>query len=197
MSTQPGPAGRSQRCHAPGKINLGLRVVGRRADGYHELESLFAPLDLGDEVEVEVSESAALEVEIELEGASESIPADASNLAYRAAKNFAEAAGLVCRIGLRIEKRLPVGAGLGGGSSDAGAVLRALRDFFPGALDGPRLAELALELGSLDRASPTGPGPLRGCGRHEASQVPYKGRLHVHGVSDCARSIACKPFAHG
>jgi 4-diphosphocytidyl-2-C-methyl-D-erythritol kinase len=148
VSTQPGPAGRSLRCHAPGKINLGLRVVGRRADGYHELESLFAPLDLGDEVEVEVSESSALEVELKLEGASDSIPADASNLAYRAAKGFAEAAGLGCRIGLRIEKRLPAGAGLGGGSSDAGAVLRALCDFFPGALDGSRVAELALELGA-------------------------------------------------
>ncbi len=113
MSTQPGPAGRSQRCHAPGKINLGLRVVGRRADGYHELESLFAPLDLGDEVEVAVSESTALEVKIELEGASKEIPADATNLAYRAAEAFAKDAGLNCRIELRIEKHLPAGAGLG------------------------------------------------------------------------------------
>jgi len=70
VSTRPGPASRSLRCHAPGKINLGLRVVGRRADGYHELVSLFAPLDLGDEVEVAVSESTSLEVEIELEGES-------------------------------------------------------------------------------------------------------------------------------
>jgi len=148
VSPRPGPASRSLCCHAPGKINLGLRVVGRREDGYHELVSLFAPLDLGDEVEVVVTESATLEVEIKLEGASESIPADATNLAYRAAKDFAQAAGLSCRIGLRIEKRLPAGAGLGGGSSDAGAVLRTLCDFFPGALDGPRLAELALALGA-------------------------------------------------
>ncbi len=47
---------------------------------------------------------------------------------------------------------------------------------------------------SLNRASPTGPEPLRGCGRHEASQVPHKGRLHVHGVYDCARSVPCSPF---
>jgi 4-diphosphocytidyl-2-C-methyl-D-erythritol kinase len=87
-------------------------------------------------------------VEIELEGASEAIPADATNLAYRAAEAFAEDAGLNCRIGLRIEKRLPAGAGLGGGSSDAGAVLRTLCDLFPGALDESRLAELALELGA-------------------------------------------------
>ena len=148
MSTRPGPASRSLRCHAPGKINLGLRVVGRRADGYHELVSLFAPLDFGDEVEVAVSKSTVLELAIKLEGASGAVPADATNLAYRAAKAFAEAADLNCRIELRIEKRLPAGAGLGGGSSDAGAVLRALCDLFPGALDGPRLAELALELGA-------------------------------------------------
>jgi 4-diphosphocytidyl-2-C-methyl-D-erythritol kinase len=148
VSTRPGPAGRSLRCHAPGKINLGLRIVGRRPDGYHELESLFAPLDLGDDVEIAVSESPTLEVEIELEGASEEIPVDATNLACRAAKAFAEATGLNYRIELRIEKRLPAGAGLGGGSSDAGAVLRALCELFPGALDSSRLAALALELGA-------------------------------------------------
>jgi len=142
------PAGRILRCHAPGKINLGLRVVGRRADGYHELESLFAPLDFGDDVEVAVSDSATPEVEIKLEGACDAIPADATNLGYRAAADFAKAAGLNCRIELRIEKRLPVGAGLGGGSSDAGAVLRALGDLFPDALDGSRLAALALGLGA-------------------------------------------------
>ncbi|HEX9813367.1 MAG TPA: 4-(cytidine 5'-diphospho)-2-C-methyl-D-erythritol kinase, partial [Myxococcota bacterium] len=69
MSTRPGSASRSLRCHAPGKINLGLRVVGRRADGYHELVSLFAPLNLGDDVETAVSESTRLEVKIKLEGA--------------------------------------------------------------------------------------------------------------------------------
>jgi len=148
VSTRPGSASRSLRCHAPGKINLGLRIVGRRADGYHELESLFAPLDLGDEVEVSISASTALDVEIKLEGASEGIPADATNLAYRAAKVFAQAADLNCRIALRIAKCLPAGAGLGGGSSDAGAVLRALCDLFPGALQGTRLAELALGLGA-------------------------------------------------
>jgi len=148
VNSRSGSARRSLRCAAPGKINLGLRVVGRRADGYHELVSLFAPLDLGDEVEISVSDSSALEVELELEGASEGIPADAANLAHRAARAFAEAAGLSCRIELRIDKRLPAGAGLGGGSSDAGAVLRALRELFPGVLDGPRLAELAVGLGA-------------------------------------------------
>jgi 4-diphosphocytidyl-2-C-methyl-D-erythritol kinase len=167
VNTPRGCAGRSLRCHAPGKINLGLRVVGRRADGYHELVSLFAPLDFGDEVEIAVSDSTALEVEIKLEGASEGIPGDAGNLAHRAAKAFAESAGLGCRIELRIDKRLPAGAGLGGGSSDAGAVLRTLCDLFPGALDGARLAELALGLGA-DVPFFLDPRPMRvtGIGEH-------------------------------
>jgi len=148
VNTRPASASRSLRCHAPGKINLGLRVVGRRADGYHELVSLFAPLDLGDDVEIAISAASRLEVEIEIEGANAEVPGDASNIACRAARAFAEAAGLSGRIELRIHKRLPVGAGLGGGSSDAGAVLRALSDHFPGALEGARLAELALALGA-------------------------------------------------
>ena len=134
--------------HAPAKINLGLRILDRRDDGYHELESLFAPLDLGDEVEVEVSEAAALDVTIEVGGANEGVPADSSNLAFRAATRFAETAGLRGRIRLRVVKRIPTGAGLGGGSSDAGAVLRALHELFPDALDRSALSELALDLGA-------------------------------------------------
>ena len=134
--------------HAPAKINLGLRVLDRRDDGYHELESLFAPLDLGDEVEVGVSEAAALDVTIEVDGANEGVPADSTNLASRAATRFAETAGLRDRIRLRVVKRIPTGAGLGGGSSDAGAVLRALHELFPGALDRSVLSELALGLGA-------------------------------------------------
>ncbi len=148
MSAAPRRAARSLRCCAPGKLNLGLRVVGRRHDGYHELESLFVPLDLGDEVEVAVSDAESLSVELALEGMSDAIPAGTANLGHRAALAFAQAAGLRCRVAVRIDKRLPAGAGLGGGSSDAGAVLRALRDLFPDALDAARLAALALELGA-------------------------------------------------
>jgi 4-diphosphocytidyl-2-C-methyl-D-erythritol kinase len=136
------------QCHAPAKINLGLRILERRPDGYHELESLFAPLDLRDEVEVEVSESADLDVTIEVDGARDGIPTDSTNLASRAATRFAEAAGLSARIRLRVLKRIPSGAGLGGGSSDAGAVLRALDELFPRALDRAVLSEIALGLGA-------------------------------------------------
>jgi 4-diphosphocytidyl-2-C-methyl-D-erythritol kinase len=135
------------RCQAPAKINLGLRIVGSRPDGYHELDSLFVPLDLADEVEIEVAPASDLEVFIEVEGMADGVPADSSNLAFRAASLFAERAGLHCQIRLRVNKRIPSGAGMGGGSSDAGAVLRGLRELFPRVVDFS-LADLALELGA-------------------------------------------------
>ena len=133
---------------APAKLNLGLRVLGRRADGYHELDSVFVPLDLADAVELAIAPAAAACVTLELAGASGGVPADASNLAVRAAAAFLAEAGLANALHLRVTKQIPVAAGLGGGSSDAGAVLRALAESFPDALTAPALARLALRLGA-------------------------------------------------
>ncbi len=133
---------------APAKINLGLRITGRRSDGYHEIESLFLPLDLADEIELSVESDVSAAVTLRVEGPAEALgPADA-NLAARAARGFLGAAGLRAAIHLVLRKRIPVGAGLGGGSSDAGTVLRALAARWPGALAAPRLSALALELGA-------------------------------------------------
>jgi len=131
---------------APAKINLGLRVLGRRPDGYHELESLFLPLDLADEVEVQ--ERPEPGVALELEGACDGVPDDASNLAARAARAFAEAAGLAGGLRIRLRKRIPAAAGLGGGSSNAGAVLRTLDALHPEHLSAQRLRSLALGIGA-------------------------------------------------
>ena len=106
-------------------------MVGRRPDGYHELESLFLPLDLADEVALDVEDAAATRVVLELAGEAAGIPADAENLAVRAAKRFLEAAGLRRALRIRLAKRIPAAAGLGGGSSDAGAVLRGLAGALP------------------------------------------------------------------
>jgi 4-diphosphocytidyl-2-C-methyl-D-erythritol kinase len=140
---------------APAKINLGLRVVGRRADGFHLLESVFLPLDLADDVEVALLPGG--QDTIAVEGDVRGVPANASNLALRAAALFREAAVReaavreVAGLGgvrVRLRKRIPAAAGLGGGSSDAAAVLRVLAQLTPGAVDAMRLAELALRLGA-------------------------------------------------
>ena len=136
------------RVLAPAQLNLGLRIVGRRADGHHELESAFVPLDLADELEVVVEPCAKAEVELELAGSGDGLPADARNLAARAAHAFLEASGLRARVRIALRKRVPAAAGLGGGSSDAGAVLRALASRFPEALGPAALAELAVRLGA-------------------------------------------------
>jgi 4-diphosphocytidyl-2-C-methyl-D-erythritol kinase len=133
---------------APAKLNLGLRVLGRRADGYHELASVFVPLDLADTLELELAPAAEASVSLVLAGESAGVPADASNLAVRAASGFLAEAGLALALRLRVTKRIPVAGGLGGGSSDAAAVLRALASRFPDALSAPALARLALRLGA-------------------------------------------------
>jgi 4-diphosphocytidyl-2-C-methyl-D-erythritol kinase len=138
------------RVLAPAKVNLGLAVVGRRADGYHELESVFAPLDLADalDVEIEVARAAATSVALAVEGEGAGVPAGPENLAARAAHAFLDAAGVRARVRIALAKRIPAAAGLGGGSSDAGAVLRALAAGLPGALAPAALARVALTLGA-------------------------------------------------
>ncbi len=142
----------SQRLAAPAKVNFGLRVVGRRADGYHLLESLFVPLALGDELRLAVRPAAASRVALELcdpTGQLDHDPDPGRNLATRAARSFLEASGLDAAVEIQLRKQIPAGAGLGGGSSDAGAVLRGLAAALPDArLSGESLSRLALALGA-------------------------------------------------
>jgi 4-diphosphocytidyl-2-C-methyl-D-erythritol kinase len=99
-------------------------------------------------VELEVEEAAAARVVLRLAGAPEGLPPEAENLAVRAARRFLEEASLRRLLRIRLAKRIPVAAGLGGGSSDAGAVLRGLARLFPDALDEAALRRLARGLGS-------------------------------------------------
>lgn len=133
---------------APAKVNLGLRIVGVRPDGYHRLESLFVPLDFGDRVTLRVTPNHAPEVILRITGGGPDVPDDARNLAHRAASQFLAAGSLATRVDISLAKTIPSGAGLGGGSSDAGTVLRALSELMPGAVPETSLAELALELGA-------------------------------------------------
>jgi 4-diphosphocytidyl-2-C-methyl-D-erythritol kinase len=127
-------------------VNLGLGVLGRRADGYHRIESLFAPIELADEVSLEIAPAPTAQVTLALEGAEPGVPAGEENLAVRAARLFLDEAGAGASLRIRLRKRIPAGAGLGGGSSDAGAVLAVLAHRFP--MDPARLAGLALRLGA-------------------------------------------------
>lgn len=129
-------------------MNFGLRVVGRRADGYHELESLFLPLDLADELGIEVEPAPALRIALAVDPPGGHVPGGDENLAVRAARAFLERAGLSLSVRLRLSKRIPAAAGLGGGSSDAAAVLRGLAALNPGALADEELAGLAAGLGA-------------------------------------------------
>lgn len=131
---------------APAKINLGLRVTGVRPDGYHELDSIFLPLDVGDEIEL--AGSAQPGVRLELAVPAEDVPSDSRNLAVRAAEAFQREAGVPAGVDIRLTKQVPAAAGLGGGSSDAAAVLRELARLHPGAVGPERLRELALGLGA-------------------------------------------------
>jgi len=134
------------RLSAPAKVNLGLRILGRREDGYHLLESLFVPIDLVDRVQIEPRDTPS--VALQLDGDVSGVPADGSNLALGAARAFLAAAGIVAGLGLVLEKRIPASAGLGGGSSDAAAVLRGLARLYPDAISPEGLLELALGLGA-------------------------------------------------
>jgi 4-diphosphocytidyl-2-C-methyl-D-erythritol kinase len=133
---------------APAKVNLGLRVVGRRADGYHELESLFVPVDLVDAIALRVERADAAQVSLALAGETPGAPPGDDNLAVRAARAFLARSGIAARVTISLTKRTPVAAGLGGGSSDAAAVLRGLAQVLPGRARATALEEIALGLGA-------------------------------------------------
>jgi 4-diphosphocytidyl-2-C-methyl-D-erythritol kinase len=115
--------------YAPAKLNLSLRVLGRRADGYHFIESLMVPISLSDRVRVSFSETSGmgLRVRLSVRGATCGVPLGRRNLADRAARAFLNAAGVGGDVSIVLHKVIPPASGLGGSSSDAGAVLRFLR----------------------------------------------------------------------
>lgn len=134
---------RGARLVAQAKVNLFLRVQARESTGYHTLETLFQRLALGDDVVVRVDVAGR---SLDCRGAATG-PVE-RNLAWRAATAYAEAAGWPAGFAIEVDKRIPVGGGLGGGSADAGAVLRLLDHLAPSPLGEPRLLQLAVALGA-------------------------------------------------
>ncbi len=130
---------------APAKINLALHVTGRRADGYHLLDSVAVFADIGDRITIRSGSGLTLKVSGRF---AEHAPADESDLAFRAAAAFFERAALPRAVAIHVEKELPAGAGLGGGSADAAAVLLGLDRLFDQRVPAGELAAIGLKLGA-------------------------------------------------
>jgi 4-diphosphocytidyl-2-C-methyl-D-erythritol kinase len=130
---------------APAKVNLWLNVVGRRADGYHLLDSLIAFTDLADEIEASPSDRLVLSVDGPFAAA---LAGEADNLVLKAARLLAGRAGIAPKVALRLTKHIPVAAGLGGGSADTAAALRTLVDLWRVAMPVEELFDLAARLGA-------------------------------------------------
>ncbi|MEO5374451.1 MAG: 4-(cytidine 5'-diphospho)-2-C-methyl-D-erythritol kinase [Alphaproteobacteria bacterium] len=155
---------------APAKVNLFLHVVGRREDGYHLLDSLVVFAGTGDRLDLRPADDLSLDIT----GPGAAVPGLADdNIVLRAARRLAEAAGIAPRAAITLDKRLPVAAGVGGGSADAAATLRGLVRLWGLAVPEPDLAALGLALGAdvpvCLRGQPTA---VSGIGEHLASVPP-------------------------
>jgi 4-diphosphocytidyl-2-C-methyl-D-erythritol kinase len=128
---------------SPCKVNLLLNILGRRADGFHDLETVMQPVNLCDDLTFE-----RVGTGITLSCNDKSLPVDGGNLVYRAAEKFFSAAGISDGVKIHLEKRIPLAAGLGGGSGNAATTLLALNELFGNPLALEKLSEIAAGLGS-------------------------------------------------
>ncbi|MFM1945231.1 MAG: 4-diphosphocytidyl-2C-methyl-D-erythritol 2-phosphate synthase [Verrucomicrobiota bacterium] len=143
-----------------GKVNLLLNVLGRREDGFHELETLMVPVGIADELTLERGGGG-----IDLTCSRSDLPTDGGNLVYRAAEAFCGRAGVREGVRIHLEKRMPLEAGMGGGSSNAATTLLLMNEAFGGVLGAGDLQELAGGLGSdVPFFLGSGPGVARGRG---------------------------------
>ena len=141
-----GPAG---RVDAQAKINLLLRILGRELSGHHQIETVFLRLDLADRIAIRCAgTSRTIDCDDRALPVRGLVGPAGENLAYRAAVAFSEAAAWPRGFAIEIEKQIPVGGGLGGGSADAGGVLRLLNALAPQPLPAERLRRIALALGA-------------------------------------------------
>jgi 4-diphosphocytidyl-2-C-methyl-D-erythritol kinase len=148
------------------KVNLILNILGKRADGFHELESVMFPVPVTEELEFEPGGRPG----IRLTCSHPELPTDAGNLVHRAASCFFDATGLPAAVRIHLEKRLPLAAGLGGGSANAAVTLQALNELHGSPLDGPALSSLAAGLGS-DVPFFLQSGPALATGRGESVEA--------------------------
>ena len=131
---------------APAKINLYLDILSKRPDGYHNIVSVMQSVSLSDTVRIEVSPGSGINLTVC--GETFGVPGGSENLAYRAAELFLRMAGVDCSLDIEVEKVIPVAAGLGGGSSDAAAVLRGLNKLFGRPFSYAGLCKMGMSLGA-------------------------------------------------
>ena len=130
---------------APAKVNLSLKILKRRGDGFHEIETLIAPISLCDEIKIDNIDGDQV---VEFRCDDVSVPGSDENLAVRAAKAFFERTGINGGVLIELRKKVPHGAGLGGGSSDAASTLLALNELFHTNLPREALTKIAETIGS-------------------------------------------------
>ena len=128
---------------SPCKVNLLLNILGKRSDGFHELETLMQPVNLCDEISFERAGTG-----IQLSCSDKTLPVDSKNLVYRAAEKFLAAAKITAGVRIHLEKKIPMAAGLGGGSGNAATTLVALNELFDRPLPPSKIDELAASMGS-------------------------------------------------
>jgi len=136
-----------QKERANAKINLYLDVLSKRDDGFHDIKTVMHSVTFGDEITVRVEPAKAALVRLSVSG-NRFLPTDNRNLAVKAAYLFLERAGQAATVDIKLEKRIPVAAGLAGGSTDAAAVLRAMNKLYGRLFSNSALTSLAAELGS-------------------------------------------------
>ena len=127
---------------AKAKVNLTIDVLGKREDGFHAMKTRMVPISLADELEFYDADEYSLECD------TEGVPLDETNLVSRAVRIFERETGKVCKWRVKLIKHVPHGAGLGGGSADAAAVMRGLNKLMNAGLSNDRMAELLSEIGS-------------------------------------------------
>ena len=181
---------------SPCKINLLLNILGRRPDGFHELETVMQPVELCDELTFETRPGG-----LELTCSHPELPTDATNLAHRAAAAFFKLSGVSAGARIHLEKRIPMAAGLGGGSGNAATALLALNELFGSPLAPEQLHEIGATLGS-DVPFFLQPHPALATGRGEKIQPlkPFRafencGLLLVHPGFGIATAWAYKELA--
>jgi 4-diphosphocytidyl-2-C-methyl-D-erythritol kinase len=166
------PRARTRTVDAPAKVNLFLRVIGRRDDGYHDLHTLILPISLADRLVFHADADLSfptLSLSLDVTGQEDvtrEVPPNESNLAVRAATALAERTGIRGFAHITLEKEVPASAGLGGGSADAAAVLRVLNDLWSCGLSMDELSEVAASVGS-DVPALLFNGPVEATGRGE------------------------------